>query len=150
MTTGADALVRALREDPSVVVRRRAATALGHTRERDAVPALLDALASDHVAVRRDAALALGRIADPRALEPLLDALSAEPAVAAQAAVALSAFGGPDVAARLAEVLAGADSHDARAAAAMALGEIAAREDRAQELAGSYFRDEQGRVHVLC
>lgn len=72
----AAALLLPLLADRQEFVRREVAYALGETRSRTAVDALVTALARDKEAgVRGAAAVALGRIGDERAVTALADAL---------------------------------------------------------------------------
>ncbi|MBN1401303.1 MAG: HEAT repeat domain-containing protein [Anaerolineae bacterium] len=70
-------LVQALEEDEEPTVRATAALALGKVKDREAVEALISALADVSVWVRRAAADALGTIGDPRAVPALREALGA-------------------------------------------------------------------------
>ncbi len=67
-------LVQKLRDD-GILIRVFAATALGWTRDSEAVEALIQTLSDENRYVRISAAIALGRIGDPRAVEPLLHLL---------------------------------------------------------------------------
>lgn len=70
-------LIRALRDtDPAV--RRTAAVALWHLRDRRSTDPLVTALKDEHWLVRLRAAEALGRLGDPRAVGPLIAALADE------------------------------------------------------------------------
>lgn len=67
-----NALIQALFNDPSPIVRHECAFALGETASRNAVPALIKAMETDpNIFVVHEAALALGTLGDPRAEEPL-------------------------------------------------------------------------------
>ena len=70
------ALARALREDPSPLVRHEAAFAMGQLEFKSGVPSLLEAMAKDEsVLVRHESAVALGSIGDERARPGLMTAL---------------------------------------------------------------------------
>ena len=89
--------------DPSAV--EMAAWALGERGDRPAVPALAG-LASPETGhsdplCREAAVAALGAIGDPAGLPAVLTALADKPAIRRRAAVALSAFDGPEVEAAL-------------------------------------------------
>jgi len=58
-----------------VVVRRRAAEALGEIGDKRAVEPLIEALKDSDKDVQKGAAKALGEIGDERAVEPLIEAL---------------------------------------------------------------------------
>ena len=76
----------------AAVLRRNAAIGLGNALDRSAIPALVQALASDpHPMVRGAAAWALGRIGAPRALEALnaRAAIEADPGVQEEITAAL-------------------------------------------------------------
>jgi len=89
--------------DPSYLVRRDAAVALGQRRDPAAVPALARLLTTDHsVRVRAACAEALGWIGDPAAVPDLITALQdAHPDVRAAAADALHRLDTPDARAAL-------------------------------------------------
>jgi HEAT repeat protein len=70
-------LMQALEEDEEPTVRVAAALALGKVKDREAVEALISALADVSLWVRRAAADALGAIGDPRAVPALREALAA-------------------------------------------------------------------------
>ena len=74
----AGAVVRSALRDPIARIQRVAIHGAGLWRDREAVPALIDALASPDAHVRRVAAEALGRIGDARAVPALL-ATAAQP-----------------------------------------------------------------------
>jgi HEAT repeat protein len=79
--------------------------------EREQVPdadlALLIELASKHedALVRESAVAALGAIGDERGLSAILEACSDKPAIRRRAVIALTPFGGPEVAAAFARAL---------------------------------------------
>ena len=78
-------------------VRQQAATTLGASKSPQAVPPLIDALATDaNPKVRQLAATALGQIGDPRAIQPLIRALGMESERAA-ARASLMQIGKPAV-----------------------------------------------------
>ena len=91
------AVRRRLSDDEPVVVEA-ACWAVGERRDRRAVVQLA-ALAGSHLDPRcREAAIAaLGAIGDRRGLPAVLGGLEDRPAVRRRAAVALAAFGGPEV-----------------------------------------------------
>jgi putative membrane-bound dehydrogenase-like protein len=66
--------LRPLLEDPSAPVRRAAASALGLLKDRESIPALLEA--ADHESTRFEASLALTATYDARALRIYVRALS--------------------------------------------------------------------------
>jgi HEAT repeat protein len=61
--------------DPNPLTRESAAKALGVAHNRNAVPALINALDDSNIHVRQAAATALGLIRDSRAIHPLIAAL---------------------------------------------------------------------------
>ncbi len=72
-----EALITALFNDPSPIVRHECAFALGETAARKAVPALIKSMETDpNIFVVHEAALALGTLGDPRAEQPLRKLLS--------------------------------------------------------------------------
>jgi HEAT repeat protein len=93
----AEPVARTLREDPSLEVRRRAATTLGRVGLRAAVPHLLAATAADRpTLLRADAVRALGELGATRAVAELTALLAdADYPVAHQAARALARLGEP-------------------------------------------------------
>jgi HEAT repeat protein len=117
-----EAVARTLRDDPSLDVRRRAATTLGRIGRRTAVPHLLAAAASDHPTVlRAEAVRALGELGATGAgteLAALLD--DADYPVAHQAARALVRLGEPGLSA-LAEAARAARPGAAHAAEVLAV-----------------------------
>ena len=81
-------------EDPSAVIRRRSAVAIGRVRLATGVPALVSALSDPQMEVREIAAFGLGLIGDPAATEPLVEALrDVSPVVQGRAARALGMLG---------------------------------------------------------
>jgi HEAT repeat protein len=67
------ALARALREDPSPLVRHEAAFAMGQLEFKSGVSSLIEAMAKDEsVLVRHESAVALGSIGDERARPGLM------------------------------------------------------------------------------
>jgi HEAT repeat protein len=104
----ARALVTAV-GDPDPLVAEAACTALGELARTGRVDRVgpLSAAVRDHPDARvREAALgALGSLGDPAGLPAVLDALSDRPTVRRRAAVALSAFDGPEVEAALRRAL---------------------------------------------
>lgn len=94
---GAREEVRALfLEIEDVSIRRYLALILGYTRDRESVPLLVEAVASDDPEMRIYALWALGTIGDPRAGPPLLEALvDPDPGLRKTAAFALGEMGDP-------------------------------------------------------
>ena len=105
-----------------------AAIALGLARDREAVPMLLDRLASlSEDQGQAYVALALGMIGDPRAVEPLREVAAKSefrPDSLEQAATALALLGDKSAAPKLAEWLGRAQSQSAQASIARAIGKI--------------------------
>ncbi len=88
-----EALVPFLK-NPDGMIRWNAATALGKTGSKRALPALIGALEDENGTVRENAALALGKIGDTRAVKPLVEAFWAGTrGLAAPAATALGEIG---------------------------------------------------------
>jgi HEAT repeat protein len=111
----AAALILPLLNDRDEFVRREAAYALGLSRSRTAVNALVDALEADKKpSVRGAAAVALGEIGDARAVAPLSAALS-------------RLVPAPDLFSRIRRRKVEEDEF-VRRAAAVALGQIGSRE----------------------
>lgn len=80
-------------------IRRYLTLVLGYTRDREAVPALLELLHDGDSEERIYALWALGAIGDPTTLPPLLDALASEdPGLRKTAAYALGELGLPEAA----------------------------------------------------
>jgi HEAT repeat protein/serine phosphatase RsbU (regulator of sigma subunit) len=137
--TAKRALIRAL-EDPDAAIRRLAAEGLGRISQRvwDAVPQLTAALKDEAAAVAEAAARALGNIGPEArsAVDGLIEALAAAcpPRLRIAAAEALGRIG-PDAGLAeedLSKIL--EDDHsksDLRNAAAVALGRVGARSERA-------------------
>jgi HEAT repeat protein len=85
---------RLFRESDDPRVRQYLALVLGHTRDRQGVPLLLEALADPDSQTRIYSLLALGSIGDRGAREPLVAALSdADPGIRKTAAYALGVLG---------------------------------------------------------
>jgi HEAT repeat protein len=98
-----EAQLLALLRDPDAWVAEAAAWALG---ERPATAAAVDALAAAATSprdalVREAAVAALGALGDPRGLPAVLRACDDKPAVRRRAVLALAAFSGDEVEARL-------------------------------------------------
>jgi len=101
-----------------------AAKALGRMGDRQAVPALIDALSSDNSLLRREAAQALGNLGDERAVSPLTRLLKDKDAmVRRESAIALGKLKDRRVGPELEPLLYDNDSL-VRSAAASSLGEI--------------------------
>lgn len=93
-----EAVNRALADlkSPDPVTRRKAAGALGNTRDARAVQPLIDALKDENFGVRAEAARALGGIGDNRAFAPLVAALKeSEPDVRDAVCQGLGQLGNP-------------------------------------------------------
>jgi HEAT repeat protein len=71
-------LIAILQKDPSFMVRRSTAEALGEMGDSQAVPPLIEALRDKEARVRVSAAKALAKLKDLRAAAPLASALAAE------------------------------------------------------------------------
>jgi TonB family protein len=109
-------------KSPEPDKRRLAADELGETRNREAVPMLIAALADKEASVREAAAFALGQITDPRAVAPLTRALIDKDAdVRASMAFALGMIGDRKSGQTLSNLLDDASS-TVRAAAVAAMG----------------------------
>jgi HEAT repeat protein len=123
----ADAVARTLRQDPSLEVRRRAATTLGRIGRTAAVPHLLAAAARDQPTVlRADAVAALGELGSPGSVADLAGLVDDDSyPVAHRAARALLRLGGPGRDA-LADAAASARPGAAHAAEALAIDAIGA------------------------
>ena len=105
------------------VIRGRAAEVFANSRDKKAVPALLDALQGDYFTVRSRAALALAAIGDPKAIPALLSALKdRETEVRIAACVALGNFKDPSTFDDITNVLLDDPIIEVRQAAARALG----------------------------
>jgi HEAT repeat protein len=105
-------------------MRRYLALVLGRTRDPEAVPLLLEALADADSQTRIYALLALGAGGDPRAAPAVSAALAdADPGIRKTAAYALGELGGAGAAAALAPVLAD-PVPDVRWNAALALARL--------------------------
>jgi HEAT repeat protein len=122
---GAAAEVRRLfREGEDKQLRQYLALVLGHTRDPQALPLLVEALDDDDSQTRIYAAWALGSIGDPGALEPLAGALKDPDAgIRKTAAYALGALGDPAAIPRLEPLLVDATA-DVRWNAAVALARL--------------------------
>jgi HEAT repeat protein len=105
------------------ILRGRVAEVLAISRDRNAVPVLLDALQGEYFTVRSRAALALGKIGDARAIPPLLQALKDEEAEVRMAAcLALGFFKDPSTFDDITNVLLDDPKIEVRQAAAQGLG----------------------------
>jgi HEAT repeat protein len=105
------------------ILRGRAAEVFAISRDRSAVPALVDALQGEYFTVRSRAALALGRIGDAAAVQALLQALrDAEAEVRSAACLALGLFKDASTFDDITNVLLDDPQIDVRQAAAKALG----------------------------
>jgi HEAT repeat protein len=92
----------ALLHDTEAWVAEAAAFALGERGDRDAVPALAPAATEhDDPLVRESAVAALGAIGDPAGLPAVLRGCDDKPAIRRRAVLALAAFEGDEVEARL-------------------------------------------------
>jgi HEAT repeat protein len=105
------------------IIRGRAAEVFSISKDRTAVPALLDALQGEYFTVRSRAALALGKIGDKKALPFLLTALKdPEDEVRIAACLALGLFKDPSTFDEITNVLLDDPKIEVRQAAAKALG----------------------------
>jgi HEAT repeat protein len=105
------------------ILRGRVAEIFGISKDRTAVPPLLDALRGEFYTVRSRAALALGQIGDRQAIRPLLSALKdTEGEVRGAACLALGLFRDPATFDEITNVLLDDPIIEVRQAAARALG----------------------------
>ena len=105
------------------IMRARAADVFAISRDKAAVPVLLDALQGEYFTVRARAALALGKIGDAKAVQPLVNALKdSEAEVRGAACLALGLFKNPSTFDEITNVLLDDEKIDVRQAAARALG----------------------------
>ncbi|MBN2117861.1 MAG: HEAT repeat domain-containing protein [Anaerolineales bacterium] len=105
------------------LIRGRVAEVFGLSKDRSAVPMLLDVLQGEYFTVRARAALALGKIGDTRAVPPLLQALKDEEAeVRSAACLALGFFKDPSTFDDITNVLLDDPKIEVRQAAAQGLG----------------------------
>jgi HEAT repeat protein len=132
-------------ESADPFVRSNAAKALGDTRDKRGVDALVLLLKDKDVSVSSSAASSLGRIKDPRAVEPLLDVVRNGP-YHHGAADALREIGDRSAVDPLLAILS-TGSGDAKAAAAHALGKF--REPRAVEALLALVRDGPARREAV-
>jgi HEAT repeat protein len=109
-------------------MRQAAARVLGQIGDRQAIPALIQALQDEDRDVRQAAAEALGQIGDPQAIPALIQALQDEDRDVRQAAAeALGQIGDPQAIPALIQALQDKEGW-VRRAAAQALGEIGDRQ----------------------
>jgi HEAT repeat protein len=112
-----------LSQIPSATSILRVAEVLAISKDRGAVPALVEALQGEYFTVRARAALALGKIGDTRAIQPLLPALKdQEGEVRSAACLALGSFKDPSTFDDITNVLLDDPKIEVRQAAAQALG----------------------------
>ena len=105
------------------VIRGRVAEVFAISKDRLAVPALLDAVQGEYFTVRSRAALALGKIGDSKVIPSLLDLLKdPEDEVRIAACLALGLFRDPSTFDDITNVLLDDPKIDVRQAAARALG----------------------------
>ena len=105
------------------VIRGRVAEVFVISRDRAAVPALLDAVQGEYFTVRSRAALALGKIGDTKAIQPLLNLLKdKEDEVRIAACLALGLFRDPSTFDDITTILLDDPKIEVRQAAARALG----------------------------
>jgi len=120
--TAAPALTKTL-TTAHPILRGRVAEVFAISRDRNAVPVLLDALQGEYFTVRSRAALALGKIGDARAIPHLLQALKDEEAeVRIAACLALGFFKDPSTFDDITNVLLDDPKIEVRQAAAQGLG----------------------------
>lgn len=116
------ALIKVLSE-AHPILRGRVADIFGISKDRAAIPTLLDALQGEYYTVRSRAALALGKIGDRMAMPPLLVALKdKEDDVRSAACLALGLFRDPSTFDEITNVLLDDPKIEVRQAAARALG----------------------------
>ncbi|MDO9303059.1 MAG: HEAT repeat domain-containing protein, partial [Anaerolineales bacterium] len=105
-------------------VRARVAEIFGMSRDRSAIPALLDALKDQYFTVRAPAALALGNIGDAQVIPSLLPLLKdKDNEVRSAACVAIAKFRDPSTFDDITNVLLDDPMIEARQSAAIALGD---------------------------
>jgi len=105
------------------ILRARVADIFSISKDRSAVPVLLDALQGEYYTVRARAALALGRIGDKKAMQPLLHALKdPEDDGRIAACLALGLFKDPTTFDEITNILLDDAKIEVRQAAAKALG----------------------------
>ena len=120
--SAASTLIKAL-PTAHPLLRGRVAEVFGLSKDRSAVPILLDVLQGEYFTVRARAALALGKIGDTRAVPPLLQALKDEEAeVRSAACLALGFFKDPSTFDDITNVLLDDPKIEVRQAAAQGLG----------------------------
>jgi HEAT repeat protein len=117
-------LVKTLTTAPHPIVRGRVAEVFGFSKDRSAIPVLLDALKDKHFDVRSRAALALGNIGDARVVSFLLPLLKDdEDEVRSAACVAIAKFRDPATFDDITNVLLDDPMIEVRQSAAIALGD---------------------------
>jgi HEAT repeat protein len=122
LPSASTALIKILSE-AHPILRGRVAEIFGISKDRAAIPTLLDALQGEYYTVRSRAALALGKIGDRQAIRPLLGALKdKEDEVRSAACLALGLFRDPSTFDEITNVLLDDPKIDVRQAAARALG----------------------------
>jgi HEAT repeat protein len=105
------------------LVRGRVAEVFGISKDRSAIPTLLDALKGEFFTIRSRAALALGNIGDARAIPFLLPLLKdKEDEVRSAACVAIAKFNDPSIFDEITNVLLDDPIIEVRQSAARALG----------------------------
>ena len=105
------------------VIRSRIADVFSISKDKAAVPVLLDALEGEYFTVRARAALALGKIGEAKAVGPLINALKdPETDVRGAACLALGLFKNPSTFDEITNVLLDDEKIEVRQAAAKALG----------------------------
>ena len=120
--SASSALIKILNE-AHPILRRRVADIFALSKDRAAIPSLLDALQGEYYTVRSRAALALGKIADRKAMPLLLVALKdKEDEVRSAACLALGLFRDPSTFDEITNVLLDDPQIEVRQAAARALG----------------------------
>jgi HEAT repeat protein len=106
------------------IVRARAAEILGMSKDRSAIPALLDALKDQYFTVRASAALALGNIGDARVIHSLLPLLKdTDDKVRSAACIAIAKFRDPSTFDDITNVLLDDPMIEVRQSAVRALGD---------------------------
>ena len=116
-------LTRALAAAPPIL-RARMVETLGMSKDKSAIPVLLDALKDEYYAVRTCAVLALGNISDVQVIPFILPLLNDnDEEVRSAACVAIAKFRDPSTFDEIANVLLDDPKIEVRQSAAVALGE---------------------------
>jgi HEAT repeat protein len=117
-------LIKSLATITHPVVRGRVVETFGFSKDRSAIPALLDALKSEYFTVRSRAALALGNIGDAKVIPFLLPLLKdEEDEVRSAACIAVAKFCDPSTFDDITNILLDDPIIEVRQSAAAALGD---------------------------